>query len=575
MTVIVALLPIAIILYVVSISAQPRRRSKSYMIFLRVHFTSFCWLSFSALATFLPSFIPMLLLLTAGLTLLFHYGLKLRASIDRLPDKDLSEFLVETLFKGSVKASATVLFILFRSAKCMIENNLEQCSTNTRCASFVSIFLLFQWYVKLVHGSIRQEWRKEISLSPEKIAKLDISWRRTAEGIMLAVMGGCGAFLFTLMSAKDPDENLVMAIGLTGCVAGTVCLVSELITIIREQKKRRTQSQLTQPVLASVEELIDGCSWWYVFASFLLTSSYTLLQVLFAITLKKWTIIVDDLIISLVGICMVLTVTLRPKDDGAGIMILHIQSFLLSVGSEAGAAIGHFRGGVNGKGWSALLRMVIFWPIAYQLALKLRKKTAQQPPAKLSQYLCNTLLLGGLGAMAPIIFFSFETLSCFASDGLESDQCENTSGAAMYLSVYLAAITAMSICSKAVSKEDRGEGLTYKNLAILRLKKMQKVQGALGVVTALTSMYLFSFLGVRGDPNDRIGIFGAAGAATLIIALLIEVYILVFGGLRGVEQPAGTSKAAKMSLSGARGFRSSRSISLSRITDDMAIAGVV
>ena len=33
-------------------------------------------------------------------TLLFHYGLKLRASIGRLPDKDLNELLVETLLKG-------------------------------------------------------------------------------------------------------------------------------------------------------------------------------------------------------------------------------------------------------------------------------------------------------------------------------------------------------------------------------------------------------------------------------------------------------------------------------------------
>ena len=55
--------------------------------------------------------------------------------------------------------------------------------------------------------------------------------------------------------------------------------------------------------------------------------------------------------------------------------------------------------------------------------------------------------------------------------------------------------------SKAVSREEREDGLTYEKLVILRLKPRQKIQGALGVVTALTSMYLFSVLGVQGDPK--------------------------------------------------------------------------
>ena len=35
---------------------------------------------------------------------------------------------------------------------------------------------------------------------------------------MLAVMAGCGAFLFALMSAKEPDYDLVTALGLMGFV---------------------------------------------------------------------------------------------------------------------------------------------------------------------------------------------------------------------------------------------------------------------------------------------------------------------------------------------------------------------
>ena len=40
------------------------------------------------------------------------------------------------------------------------------------------------------------------------------------------------------------------------------------------------------------------------------------------------------------------------------------------------------------------------------------------------------------------------------------------------------------------------------------------VQGALGVVGALVSMYLFSVLGVEGDYNEMISWVGLAGLAT-------------------------------------------------------------
>ena len=52
--------------------------------------------------------------------------------------------------------------------------------------------------------------------------------------------------------------------------------------------------------------------------------------------------------------------------------------------------------------------------------------------------------------------------------------------------------------------EEREEGLTYEDLTILRLKNSkEKIQGILGVVTALVSMYLFSVLSPRGAEQDN------------------------------------------------------------------------
>eukprot|EP00518_Triparma_eleuthera_P002738 CAMPEP_0182458868 /NCGR_PEP_ID=MMETSP1319-20130603/4109_1 /TAXON_ID=172717 /ORGANISM="Bolidomonas pacifica, Strain RCC208" /LENGTH=67 /DNA_ID=CAMNT_0024657641 /DNA_START=1 /DNA_END=201 /DNA_ORIENTATION=+ len=65
-------------------------------------------------------------------------------------------------------------------------------------------------------------------------------------------------------------------------------------------------------------------------------------------------------------------------------------------------------------GWFSLAR-IPFWFTAYWLGLKLRRKAAQLPPAELSNFLCHTVLLGGVSAMAPMIFFMFEAVSCMAS----------------------------------------------------------------------------------------------------------------------------------------------------------------
>ena len=413
----------------------------------------------------------------------------------------------------------------------------------------------------------------------EKIAKMQISWRRAAEGIMLAVMAGCGIFLFALMSAEKSSSKMIFEVGFIGGIAGILSLISEIITVTKEQNRRMTLNQGQSALQRQSPEVpLDGCSWWFAAACFIITSSHTVLMVIYAITLKDWPWKVRHLGLAVLSTCMVFAVFLRPRDEEAGIKILHLHFFIFAIGSEAAVVVGDFRGGEGGNvgGCLGILRMVIFWPITYALGLKLRRNAVNLSPAELSKFLYNTVLLGGVGAMAPMIYFSFETLSCFVSkESLKSDQCHNTSRAAMFLSMYLVTITAVSIANKAVSREDRGKVLTYDNLSILRLKWKEKIQGVLAVVTVITSMFLFSVLGVQGDPSDTIWMVGAVGALTLLIAALIEFIDSIFVGSSGREQPARTCQALKRDLEGASNFMSHRRVSLGKVADDMTIAGIV
>ena len=115
--------------------------------------------------------------------------------------------------------------------------------------------------------------------------------------------------------------------------------------------------------------------------------------------------------------------------------------------------------------------------------------------------------------------------------------------------------------------------MTYSNLAILRLKMKEKVQGALGMVTALVSMYLFSVLGVEGAPNGSLLWVGLAGGLTLVGACLIEFAYIAFG--RSVSTGDGQAGSTSGSLGQPSNIGAEQRLSLSNIEENMTVAGLV
>ena len=211
--------------------------------------------------------------------------------------------------------------------------------------------------------------------------------------------------------------------------------------------------------------------------------------------------------------------------------------------------------------------------LAYFLGLEFRKNAARLAPDELSNYLCYTVLLGGFQAMTPMVFFAFETASCLIVSRdkiLETENCNNTTYASLFLSGYLFIVTMVSIASKAISRERRAGGLTYEDLALLRLEQRQEIQGALILVTALASMHLLSVLGVKGKTNSVVTAVGLAGLVAIGIAATIEATVLVAGG-----QPAGKSGTLRRSLGGASNFTSGRKLSVIKVLGEMKIVGMV
>ncbi|GMI17303.1 hypothetical protein TrLO_g675 [Triparma laevis f. longispina] len=123
--------------YSTSFFCQPRKYSPKDLWKLRLHFTSFAYISETALGVqaFRVGDIKWVGLHFAAaviFTVMFHCALKLRANVGRLPDEDLEAFLIDKLFKGGLRTLFSILFLLFRTTKCVFKKgDLTECSNTS------------------------------------------------------------------------------------------------------------------------------------------------------------------------------------------------------------------------------------------------------------------------------------------------------------------------------------------------------------------------------------------------------------------------------------------------------------
>ncbi|GMI01543.1 hypothetical protein TrLO_g10204 [Triparma laevis f. longispina] len=531
-------LPIVGLMYVGSVFCQPRRRSPKDMWKLRLHFMSSAFIGEMAWAVYgfrKGNFSGVILhfVRLVSQALVFHFGLKLRAAVGRLPDKDLETFLVNTLFKGGSKTLFSVLFLTFRTTKCMFEEgSVAECDNTSWCSMFISIYLIAWWLTKLVQGSVRSEWRKDLNLSMENIARMsDISLRRGLSGFLTLVAGVCAIFLFSMMSADDMDKTTITVVGFTGLVASLGAVISEMYSILKAQKRRIELSESGHIVelATDLEEPVKECSWFFVGVSFLFTSVYSGLNVCFGATLEDKYRFMATLILPLVALSLAMAVLYKPKRSDAGYMrFLYFHFFTFAVVSAVAVTVGCFRRGLVLLRWFAIFSIPIFC-LAFWLGLKLRESAAKLPPQELSDFLCQTVLVKGTSAMGTMLFFSFEVVSCLISRDSFDRQCTNTSTAALILSLYLAVLTALSIVSKTVPKSVQRETVwELSSIATLKgLKWWQGIQGGLMTITAIVSLFLLSVLGVEGNENSMLWLVGAMGGGGIGFAALISLIMLV------------------------------------------------
>ena len=287
---------------------------------------------------------------------------------------------------------------------------------------------------------------------------------------------------------------------------------------------------LELPVTTRTDEIVEGCSYWYVAIVYLGTLPYVGVLIYYAAAFEYWAFKTSTMLLPIACLSVVVGVFLRPKDNGIGAKALHLQFFLFGVLSELSKAYENLVMNLIVASLFALVRAT-FWCGVYRIGLRLRKKAAMRKPEELSAFLCETVLVGGGGMITwgMLVYFNIVTITCLNIYGFQQELdpekrvCDNTAYASSSLSVYLIVVCTVNLVSRAISSGDR-MGRTFENLATLELRRREKFQVILLMITLLVSLFLFSNLGVHGESSELVKTASAVGGIAIALTAVIEFY---------------------------------------------------
>ena len=337
-----------------------------------------------------------------------------------------------------------------------------------------------------------------------------------------------------------------------------------------DEKAESGEMKDRTPSLAKIqdeEELVSKCSRTYVTIALIATTAQTTLYMMYAITAQsKWWVLAGiTLPMSITMYVMSLFMMPRETDEfysSERFRYIHFVSYVVLI--HFFFLIGNAREGRIFYGCLSLLRFPLEYAM-FRQALNLRHSVQNFTKKRLSDFLCQQVIIKGMKAIGPMIFFSFETIACLiSSNSFGAEECQNTSHAAKYLSWYLGIGYIISICKNTVNERVRQEtSWQYTNLASMNLKvssgedevqhqmittaltsffpcdslrssqNLQKVQGILVLITFLTSLFMLSELGVEGKADSMfleiVGIaeLGVIGVITITSAAVIQLVELV------------------------------------------------
>ncbi|GMH75834.1 hypothetical protein TrLO_g15657 [Triparma laevis f. longispina] len=465
---------------------------------------------------------------------------------------------------------------------------------------------LFVFFSMGIQGSVRREWRKDVTWSIEKVATVKNLGPLTALELCLILVAAVSSIylLSTLYGEKNgkvaSDFETIYNISIAGVLALCVIGIIEIYSSVKAQKRivrAKTSQTLNKSQVEEKEEeeeeeeegtvgegakveIVEEVNGVYVFFSFVLTTTTGALSVCRGILYDMLFFRIMTLIAPIATLSLFLAFFCKPKrTDAAYMQFLRFHCASACLLHELGVII------YQTKPHQRLLSRIFFLCFsisgilcAYQfftVLQKLRDFAARLPPKELSKFLCNRVLVKGVFAMGPLLFFSFETISCYLRQdkGFQAE-CNATSDISLFLSLLLVFLTMYSVMYHTLPKDTQQViSWDYRSVATLKLVRWQQLQSLFLSYSAVVAMYLLGYMGVEGDDIGSID-FGY-GPFNLIYASgvtgLISLWFAMFIGMRHAfkisREDRRRAHSERYSVRGSSG-----GVSTGDIKDSMALA---
>jgi len=237
-------LPIVGLSFVMSIVMKPLRHDRKYKVFVLCHFTQFAvcseilgFVGNARLGKVGPAIFNLVRIPIYCLGLKFVF--RLRTTIAKLPPRDLSGFLVQSLFVRCSTCLATIAFFLFESITCWLEESDDSLCKNTSTAAlYLSIIILVATLTSVIRRSAQEEVRREFSMSKERLACFDLDAREKLELVCLMVTAAASLILLSSLGVSSEPNPANTYTGMIGFASFTIIFIIEIRTLLQAEERR-------------------------------------------------------------------------------------------------------------------------------------------------------------------------------------------------------------------------------------------------------------------------------------------------------------------------------------------------
>ena len=182
--------------------------------------------------------------------------------------------------------------------------------------------------------------------------------------VCLSITGGCGIYLFAMMDSLKTTADTVLSVGTIGCACIATAVVLEARRIRLIQIRHRSDPNPAPNASTTTEHPVTEGSWFYIIISSLITLAAVILNVLYAVTLRRyWQY--SQMLTPLAGMGFILSIFWQPRNKLA-LKLLWVQSFFLIVMREGAFAVGLYRRGLIGFVIEAVVRSIVIFFLFYK-----------------------------------------------------------------------------------------------------------------------------------------------------------------------------------------------------------------